>query len=616
MIPTPGICYMFSHLYSTNQTTNIQPFHFITGETSTHSSSQVSRTQTTLLATLAHVHTPESELTELVTAKHLSQLPVLPGTAHLPVISSPARHKHPGLAAPSPPTPGPCPPLATVPHPPSPSVTRARPDTPQGPANARARARRPPPGPAPAAATGTRRTPPAPSSVPPTRGRARRLPSRSAVRGLGRVSAAPALSSPAAGGRRRPGLAAPARSPGAHPPHAMFAAPPPPGAAAPALAPARLLSPFPRSAPAALSTCAPRVPRRPAALRGSARARAVLARAQVRAAPRWPPPAAAAARSRTRSAASSADMLEPPSPPARVTALGRAGRGQAHPARPGPPTIGRRPRRHSPSSLSLVDAFAAHTQAPPKSFSLIGSPSSALVTIGCSARQSRRQRTHSVFLRTFFFSASQPRAGLTEAAVSERPRPSQPPSRRHIPSLPAARFACRPLAPSAATPAASLAPAAASPRGREPTRGCLLLIGRRPCQSSAAGGAAERGPARAPSRSARRLVAGRARGARPPPCPTGGSGEYPYVRAITSPPANQGARGQVSRPRGRGLAPPAGPAASRTAPLGDGGAAAVTAPKSETGGFSVLCVPICPRASSAVSRLRGRRVRGPARVPE
>ncbi|XP_036235650.1 translation initiation factor IF-2-like [Molothrus ater] len=214
-------------------------------------------------------------------------------------------------------------------------------------------------------------------------------------------------------------------------------------------------------------------------------------------------------------------------PPARVTALGRAGRGQAHPARPIPPPIGRRPRRHSPPSLSLVDAGAAHTQAPPKSFSLIGSSSPALVTIGCSSRQSRRQRTDSVFLRTFFFPASQPRAGLTEAAVSERPRPSQPPSRRHIPSLPAARFACRLLAPSAATPAASLALAAASPRGREPTRGALFLIGRCSCQSSAAGGAAERGPARAPSRSARRLVAGRTRGARPPPCPTGGQWEVP-----------------------------------------------------------------------------------------
>lgn len=230
------------------------------------------------------------------------------------------------------------------------------------------------------------------------------------------------------------------------------------------------------------------------------------------------------------------------------------------------------------------------------------------------------------FSTLFFLSpASQPRAGLTDAAVSERPRPSQPPSRRHNPSLPSARFACRPLAPCAATHAASLALAAASTRGREPARGCFLLTGRRPCQSSAAGGAAECGPARAPSRSARRLVAGRARGARPPPCPTGGSGEYPYVRAITSPPANQGARGQVSRSRGRGLAPPAGAAAPRTAREAGAGGATGSGQgcrrcwcyrAKEAAGVSVLCVPVCPRGSSAVSRLRSRRGRGPARVPE
>lgn len=60
MIPPHSICYVFSHLYSTAQITNIQPFHFITGQTSTHNSSQVPRTQSTLLAAVAHLHTPES----------------------------------------------------------------------------------------------------------------------------------------------------------------------------------------------------------------------------------------------------------------------------------------------------------------------------------------------------------------------------------------------------------------------------------------------------------------------------------------------------------------------------------------------------------------------------
>lgn len=76
MIPTHSICYVFSHLYSIDQTTNIQPFYLITGETPTHSSSQVPRTQTTLFAALAHLHTPDRELSDLVTAGHLSQLPV------------------------------------------------------------------------------------------------------------------------------------------------------------------------------------------------------------------------------------------------------------------------------------------------------------------------------------------------------------------------------------------------------------------------------------------------------------------------------------------------------------------------------------------------------------
>nr|XP_021382139.1 proline-rich protein 36-like [Lonchura striata domestica] len=589
-------------------------------ETSTHSSSQVSRTQTTLLATLAHVHTPDRELIEPAFLYHYSQTRVvspttciptvkthpstyrstqnergtdfssclqvnssklrhpsersiivdynksistgfaepassklrlrtafnsfrlkLPGTAHLPVLSSPARQKHPGLADLLPDT-GAVPPLP----PPSPPVARARPGAPQGPAHARARARRPP---AHAGHSGATQARPS-----------RRLARHRAVRGLGRVSAAPALPSPAAAGRRRPGLAAPARSPGAHPPHAAFAAPPrrrspgPPAQPLPPLYPGR-------------STCVPRVPRHPAALRGPARVRAVLARTQVRAAPRRPPPAAAAARSRTRSAASSADMLEPPSPPpASPRSERRAGPGSARPPRPAahwPPAPSAQP------FLTVIGRCARRSRAGPAE--KLSSDWVSLVCFGNYWLQLSSVKTTAHGLRLsphFFFSGLAASAGLTEAAVSERPRPSQPPSRRPIPSLPAARFAFRPLAPGAATPAASLAPAAASPRGREPTRGCLILIGRCPCQSSAAGGAAERGAARAPSRSARRLVAGRARGARPPPCPTGGRGEYPYVRAITSPPANQGARGQASRPRGRGLAAPAGPAAPRTAPLG------------------------------------------------
>ncbi|XP_064503449.1 basic proline-rich protein-like [Pseudopipra pipra] len=202
---------------------------------------------------------------------------------------------------------------------------------------------------------------------------------------------------------------------------------------------------------------------------------------------------------------------------------------------------------------------------------------------------------------------------LTEPSVSERPRPSPPPSRRHIPFLPAARFACRPLAPTAATPGPSLAPAAALPSGREPARGYLLLIGRRPCQSGGAGGAAERSPARARRRSALRLVAGRARGARPPPCPTEGGGEYPYVRAMTSPPANQRARGSGSRPRSREplrLARPGGLEAGsgrrdRRRPRDGVGAAGATAAKSKAGGVSALRVPVRRRGSSD----------GPARVP-
>ncbi|XP_037988097.1 basic proline-rich protein-like [Motacilla alba alba] len=417
----------------------------------------------------------------------------LPDTAHPPVISPPAHRKHPAVTAASPPTPGPCPPLAAGPHRHGPSGTRARPDAPRGPANARARAR-------PAGRPPARLRPQPPAHA----GHLRRLPrchpreagpAGSPAPGPCGAWAVSARPRPSLLPRREEGGGRASRRPLArrertrHTPCSL-----PPPAPQPQPRPAR-------SAPVTLSTCVPRVPRRPAALRGPARVRAVLARAQVRAAPRWPPPAAAAARSRTRSAASSADMLEPPSPPPASPRSGELGG-----ARLTPPAPSRRP-----------------------------------------------------------LAAGPPRAGLTEAAVGERPRPSQPPSRRHIPSLPAARFACRPLAPSAATPAASLAPAAASPRGREPTRGCLFLIGRCSCQSSAARGAAERGPTRAPSRSARRLVAGRARGARPPPRPTGGSGEYPYVRAITSPAANQGARGRCPARGGRGLAPQAGPAAPRTA---------------------------------------------------
>lgn len=381
-------------------------------------------------------------------------------------------------------------------------------------------------------------------------------------------------------------------------------------------APARPLSPG-----RPLYLCVPRPPA-PGGAAGPAQVRAVLARAQVRAAPRWPPPAAAAARSRTRSAASSADMLEPSSPRPRH----RARESWAGPGSPRPP----HPTAHWPPATSAQPFLAvigrcvrrSHPGPAQKLFSDWVSPACfgnywlRLSSVKTTA-QGLRLSPH------FFFPASQPRAGLTEAAVSEQPRPFQPPSRRHIPSLPAARFACRPLAPSAATPAASLAPAAASPRGREPTRGLLFLIGRCSCQSSAAGGAAERGPARAPSRSARRLVAGRARGARPPPCPTGGSGEYPYVRAITSPPANQGARGQVSRPRGAGPGAPGGTHCTSHGPGGgsrDPGsgvwhlgllsvpslrlpvwAAGVTAAKSQAGGVSVLYVPICPRRRSAVS---------------
>lgn len=52
MTPTHSICYMFSNLYPMAQTTNIQPFNFITEEIPIHSSSLVPRTRTTLLPTL------------------------------------------------------------------------------------------------------------------------------------------------------------------------------------------------------------------------------------------------------------------------------------------------------------------------------------------------------------------------------------------------------------------------------------------------------------------------------------------------------------------------------------------------------------------------------------
>lgn len=486
----------------------------------------------------------------------------LPGTAHLPVISSPARHKHPGLTAASPPDTGPCPPLATFPHAHRRSVTRSRPGTPQGPAHARARgpARRPPPGPAPAAAASTHQTPPAPSPLPPTRGRAYRLPIPRAMGGLGRVSAAPALSGE--GRKAAPGPRGARSLPRGVPAARRVRCP----ARRRSSRPGSPSQPFPPLCPGrSLYLCVPRPPAPggaagPGAAAGGAGSGSGARRPVLAAAGRRRRPVAHSERRQQRGHVGAA--VPRPRHRSREAWVG--------PCSPRPP----RPADHWPPAssaqpfLAIIGRCVRRSQEVPaqKLFSDWVSPS-ALVTIGCGSRQSRRQRTDSVFLRTFFSGLAA--SGRTEGSGCQRAPSPLPASLPPPYPLPPGGAVCLQAIGSQRRHSRSLSCTGRRfAGGRDLARGCLLLIGRPPCQSSAAGGAAELGLARAPSRCARRLVAGRERSARPPPCPTGVSGEYPYVRAITSPPANQCARGQVSRPRGAGPGAPGGSRCSSNGPAG------------------------------------------------
>lgn len=396
---------------------------------------------------------------------------------------------------------------------------------------------------------------------------------------------------------------------------------------------------------------------------GKGRGAGGLARPQARAAPRWPPPAAVAARSRTPSAASSADMLgapvpkaaaQPALPTAHVRALreGRGGAGGARPpAPPPPPRCSSRPGR--------LTSFAAYWLPLPVAHSVPSPPGgywpSVLLTlpflsvIGRSVRRSLASPARKLFpdwafplcfgnywLRllsvkapehgfsfsaVFFYPASYPGQDWRKRlSVSALAPPSLPPPATSFPSrrgLPAGHWLSAPPVPQPLSPRPRLRQTgvnlpvgafswlAAAPANKAEPAGA----GEGP---AGPGGAAERVLARAPLRTAIGRGAGGEgeRCAASPLSHGGGGGAARSTRMFARLHHRQPIRGRGVRllvAGGRGLAPARG---SRCASRARGGRLRPAAGPGPVGGAAVFPTVKSEAGGASVLGVPSRRRRG------